>query len=343
MKNQELRLSLYKSGIILMLFVFFIYAFSAGDSGGITGTIGSIFSGILFLAGLVVAVAVSVVVMFGIYFAILYLYDKDVCVKTFGEFKVKIYELSQSCGCSCHTSCAPKEKPAPPVSEDDLTPLRSSQNRLDSQLSGLQSSVAAFEKTLSTVSSAVAGATEELANLDKRASSIEEMLENKATTDSVNDTAKKLADDIATIQGSVKPLADKISELETSLSSIGSDTDDSDTVKEELQDAINNSITGIKDELATLKKTIESLAQQPSEKDAAPKTEEDGSNRILSYFGKKNDEKKFVKLVADAVAKDMTYAQTGELLNDSLSAEAVEVIADHPSLTKDYIRLSRQK
>ena len=343
MKNQELRLSLYKSGIILVLFVFFIYAFSAGDSGGVTGTIGSIFSGILFLAGLVVAVAVSVVVMFGIYFGILYMYDKDVCAKTFGEFKVKISDLSQSCGCSCHTSCAPKEKPAPPVSEEDLSPLRSSQERLGSQLSGLQSSVAALEKTLSTVSSSVAGTTEELAKLDERASSVEETLESKATTDSVNDTAKKLTDQITTMQGSVKPLADKISELETSLSSLDSDADDGASAKEELQETVNNAISGIKDELATMKKSIEILASQPVETAAAPAMEEDSSHRILSYFTKKSDEKKFVKLVADAVAKEMTYAQTDELLNDSLSAEAAEVIADHPSLTKDYIRLSRQK
>jgi len=38
----------------------------------------------------------------------------------------------------------------------------------------------------------------------------------------------------------------------------------------------------------------------------------------------------------------MTYAQVGEFLNDSLSDDASDVIADHPSLTKDYIRICRQ-
>jgi len=47
MKNQELRSSLIKSGIILVLCVFFIYSFASGDSGGVTGTIGSLFSRIL--------------------------------------------------------------------------------------------------------------------------------------------------------------------------------------------------------------------------------------------------------------------------------------------------------
>lgn len=338
MKNQELRSSLYKSGIILVVLVFLIYAFAAPDSGGITGTIASLFSGILFLVGLIFAVAVSIVVMFGIYFGILYMYDKDTCSKTYDEFKTKVADLSKSCGCSCHSICTPSKKVAPPISDEDLNPLRSTQDKLTRQLATLQNSVASLEKTLSTVSSSITGTTEEIAKLDERAKSVEETLESKATTDSVDDTVKKLAGDITTLQGSVKPLADKISELESSLSSLGSEEDDTDN---ELQETVNNAVSGIKDELAAMKKAIESLSNQPSEKEEA-QDEEDTRHRILSYFSKKSDEKKFVALVAEAVGKEMTYAQVGEFLNDSLSAEACEVIDDHPSLTKDYIRICRQ-
>jgi peptidoglycan hydrolase CwlO-like protein len=332
MKNQELRSSLIQSGILIIVCIFFIYSFAVGDSGGVSGTLGSIFSGILFLSGLALAVVVSVLVMFGIYFGILYMYNQDTCKETYGEFKTKISESAKSLCSSCGSTCSSSQEIAPPINDQALDPLRSNQDRLGSQLSDLQSSVASLEKTLNTVSSSVITTAEEIAKLDERANSVDEVLEGKATTDSVDEAAKRFGGDITALQGSVKPLADKVSELETALSTSGSDEDD-------LQEKIDNAIGGINDELATLKKAIENLAAQPPVETASS---EDSSHRILSYFSSKSDEKKFIALVTKAVEKEMTYAQVGEFLNDSLSAEAAEVIADHPSLTKDYIRLCRQ-
>lgn len=91
MKNQELRSSLIKSGILLLVCVFFIYAFAVKDSGGVVGTIGSLFSGlmsgVIFLIGLILALAFSVAAMIGIYFGILALYNQEVCKKSWEEFK----------------------------------------------------------------------------------------------------------------------------------------------------------------------------------------------------------------------------------------------------------------
>ncbi len=339
MKNLELRSSLYKSGIILILFVFLIYSFAGSNSGGITGTIGSLFSGILFLLGLILAVAVSVLVMFGIYFGILYIYDKDTCSKTYDEFKSKVGNLSGSCGCSFHSTCSPSEELIQPISDEDLNPLRNNQKNLDNQLSDLQRNVQSLEKTLSTLLLSIAGTAEEMTNLKERANSVEESLEGKATSDAVADTATKLGSDIAALQTSVKPLAEQLAEVETSLSALSSEKDNTDN---QLQESVDTAINSIKDELASLRTSIESHPDQLSKK-VASSDEETGIHRILSYFGSKSDEKKFVDLVAQAVGEEMTYAQTGGLLNDSLSAEAAEIIADHPSLTKDYIRLSRQK
>ncbi len=338
MKNQELRSSLYKSGIILILFVFFIYAFAVTDSGGITGTISSLFSAILFLIGLVVAVAVSIVVMFGIWFGTLYMYDKDTCSKTYDEFKAKMANVSKSCGCSSDTTRSISKKAAPPTRDLDLTPLQNKQDALGSQLTTLQDNVAALEKGISTVSSSIALTTDGIATLGDRADSVEESLESKATKEAVDDASKKLSSDIAALQGSVKPLIDKISELESNVSALGNDEKNTD---DDLKETVNTAVSGIKDELAAMKNAIESLSAQPSIIEGEPE-EEDTSHRILSYFSKKNDEKKFVAVVAEAVSQGMTYAQVGELLNDSLSASASEVIDDHPSLTKDYIKICRQ-
>ncbi len=336
MKNQELQSSLVKSGILVILCVFFIYAFAAGDSGGVTGTISSLFYGTLFVIGLVFAVLLSIAIMFGIYFGILYLYDAETCSDTYEEFKVKLADSSKFINYSCSSKGSSKKVAVTAISDEDLSLLRSNQDKLGSQLTGLQASVASLEKTLSGVSSSITGTNEEIAKLDEKVASTSEELDSKATTESVDETTKKLATDITSLQTSVKPLSDKLTELETTLSSIGSDDEGSE---DDLQEKVDTTIDGIKTELATMKSSIESLASQAT---AASSEPEEDKHKMLSYFTKKDDEKKFIKLVDEAVKQGMTYAQVGEFLNDSLSEDASKIIGEHPSLTKDYIKVCRQ-
>ena len=337
MKNKELQSSLVKSGIILILAIFFIYAFAVGDSGGITGTFASLFSGILFLLGLTLALAVSVIVMFGIYFGILYMYDQDTSKKTYDEFKVKLAASSQSLSSLCSSRCSSTKEIIIPLQEEDLVPLRQNQDKLGNQLSNLQDSIKSLENSLSTVSSSLNATAEEFSRLAEKATETDEALEGKATTASVDEASKKLSADITSLQTSVKPLSEKLAELETSLSSL--DTEE-DMTGQDLQEKVDSALTGIQEELTSMKQSIEELASQPQQEGSEA---EASSHKILSYFTKKADEKKFIALVNKAVAQEMTYAETGEFLNDSLSTSASEVIADHPSLTKDYIRVCRQK
>ncbi len=337
MKNKELQSSLIKSGILTLLFIFFIYAFAVGDSGGVGGTICSIFSGTLFLLGLIVAVAVSIIVMFGIYFGILYLFDVEICKKTYAEFKIKLAASSKAFSGSCGSKCSPKtETVIVPISDEDLKPLRSNQDTLSNQLSGLENSVSSIEKTLSTVSASVADVSVEINELGNKAASIEEELQGKASTAAIDDSAKKLTADISALQNSVKPLGDKISELETTLSSLSGDDEDT---SDDLQDKLDTAINEIKDELKGMQESINSLASQPQEQSVETEKPE---HKLLAYFSNNDDVNQFVALVNEAVDKEMTYAQAGEFLTDSLSKDAVKVVTGHPSLTKDYIKVCRQ-
>ncbi len=330
MKNQELRSALIKSGTILILCVFFIYAFAAGESGGVLGTINSLLTGVVFLFGIVLAIIVSIAVMFGIYFGILYMHDSHVCKKTYGEFKTKLADFPTIINCSCPASCSTPEQSVISLSVEDLAPLHNNHNKIENNLSSLQNSVVSLEKALNSFSVSIT-------TLDGKLSNTEEELANKATTAAVDEASQKFSTVIADLQKTVKPLADKIEKLEKTLSSLNSaETDSDDNLQEKMDDAISS----IKDELVAMKSSIENIANAPA---ATPVSDTDPSNhRILSYFTQKADEKKFIQLVTDAVDKGMTYAQIGDFLNDSLSAEACEVIADHPSLTKDYIRTCRQ-
>jgi prefoldin subunit 5 len=342
MKNLELRSSLIKSAILLGLCIFFVYAFAANGSGGVFGTIGSLFSGVLFIAGLALAVIVSILVMFGIYFGIIYMYDKDVCRKTYDEFKDKVGGLSNNyagtLGLKCCSSTGSQTEIPPVSSDEDLTLLRSNHDELSGQLTSISDSVDSVEKTCSSLSTSVETLTEELNNLSTRATTIEEELESKAPVSSVEDSTSKLAADISNLEKSFQPLNDKMAELEKALSSFDTTEESTD---DSLQKKIDQAVSGLQGELKTLKESIENL-NQPVKK-AQESSGEEESHRILSYFANKKDKDQFTSLVEEAVAKEMTYAQAGELLNGSLSAGAAKIIGEHPSLTKDYIKVSRLK
>ncbi len=337
MKNLELRSSLIKSAIFLLLCVFFIYAFAASDSGGVTGTISSLFSGAVFLVGLVLALAVSVALMIGLYFGILSLYNKKVCKKTYDEFKTS---LSESSGPLTHyfaSTCCRAHAGPKKISEEDIAPLRDQQNVLNNQLSAIKQSVDSLEQTVTTLSSSVTGIAGEINTLATKAKTVEEDLEGKASTATIDESMQKLTGEISSIQNSVKPLTEKLTELENSIASM---TDEDEEEGVDLQELVNNAVSGLQEELAAVKASVVTLSTASQEEEVES---EETSHRILTYFANKKDEKQFAALVNKAVGKEMTYAQIGEFLNDSLSAENAEIIADHPSLTKDFIRICRQK
>lgn len=339
MKNQELRTSLIKSGVILTLCVFFIYAFAASDSGGVWGTIGSIFSGILFVIGLILAVTASIFVMFAIYFGILYMYNKETCKKTFEELKPQLMDTLNSLNISCPSKCFHSGNEPSSNSGQQLSAIQDRQNTLDSKLQTIQDNVDNLDTTLSTVSSSVVIASSEIAKLNERITLLANALEDRVTTETINNISAALEKELSVLKKTVHPLGEQISELASDFSSLQED-DSSKAPREDIKTAIDSLVTPLREELATVKKDLTALStRSPDDTTEKP---ESSSHRILSYFENKNDEKKFVTLVAEAVQKGMTYSEAGEFLNDSLSPQAAEVIADHPSLTKDYIRTIRQ-
>lgn len=336
MKNLELRSSLIKSGCLLGLLVFLIYAFAVESSGGIGGTISSLFSGGIFIVGLSIALLVSVVVMFGVYFGILYLYDPQVSVKTMDELKVNLNNVSTKIPIFTH--CCSRHSSVPPtvVTAEDLIPLCTAQENLKIQLTTINASVASTLKSLTTLTSSNNTTNEELSMLGEKMQTLEETIEGKASLELIDDSAKKLASDIIAIKSSITLLNDKISTLESTVDTL--DDGNSDDTDKAVQEKIDLAVTGLQKEIATLKKCITAQPVTSEETNTG-----DTSHRILSFFTKKDDKKKFIALVNESVEKDMTYAQANTLLNETLSKTAAAIIAEHPSLTKDYIREMRQK
>jgi len=344
MKNLELRSSLIKSGVLLALCIFFIYAFAVSDSGGVGGTIGSLISGITFLIGLSIALVVSVVVIFGIYFGILYLYNPDVSKNTYEEFKT--LSSTATANLPINTKCCvPKksEPAAPAISTEDLQSIEETQTKLAGRLDDIGSTVETLQKSLNGFAATLSDAKEEVSNLEEKTATVEEALESKAGTDAIDASSKKLTSELESLKGSLKPISDKLAGLEESISSLTSQ-EETDVEGEDVQALIEKAVGSLQGEIKAVQKEISQLsAAAPALTAKADNTTEDAAHRILSYFTKKADEKKFVASVKKAVDQEMTYAQVGEFLDDTLSKDASAIIADHPSLTKDYIRTIRQK
>lgn len=62
---------------------------------------------------------------------------------------------------------------------------------------------------------------------------------------------------------------------------------------------------------------------------------------IFTYFEKKQDALLFIEHVDKALRQQLTYAQIDDFLTKALPSEIDSILKDHPSLTKQYIRETR--
>lgn len=343
MKNQELRSSLTKSAIILILCIFFIYAFASGDSGGITGTIGSLFSGVLFLIGLSVALIVSVAVLFGIYFLILYFYNPELCSSSYADMKTRIGELSESMGCGC--CCVSSRTSSCDTSYTDTASEErySSQDSSAKQVKAIQRALNTLQDTFDASDTVAKKSTILLATIETRLTSVEEDIASRPTAESIESIANQVSVELDKVRNSLSTVQGAISDIESELAALKSTTEENNA--DEQQSQIDTAVAEIKEELSTIQTAIASINEAASVTTASTNNKtvnKDGEHRILSYFSTEDDTKQFTTKVTIAVKKGMTYAEIADFLDDSLSVEASEVIADHPSLTKDYIRICRQ-
>jgi hypothetical protein len=54
------------------------------------------------------------------------------------------------------------------------------------------------------------------------------------------------------------------------------------------------------------------------------------------------DKKKLQQIVTETMQEEMTYAQVTELLSRNVGKKTAKVLAEHPSLTKEFIRECRR-
>jgi predicted nucleic acid-binding Zn-ribbon protein len=187
-------------------------------------------------------------------------------------------------------------------------------------------------------------------------------------TEQVSDTGiseeeyNKMKSELSALQANNQKLQGNVSELETKNVKLTQDMDELSKMVSELKESeekINAAIAELSEQakqepdtaLTEQVKKLEEMytATNAAIEDLAGKLqalEESGSNDqqggIFSYIESADDQTLFTMAIQEAVDKEMTYAQIDEFLTENLSPELDQIIKDHPSLTKDYIRSVRK-
>ncbi len=341
MKNKELRLSVIKSGIILLIILACIWSIAGGSSGGLFAGIGSLitnlFSFVLFLLALFIGILFSVLVIVAIFFGAVYLYSSENAAEMYDQLLDTLTKQSKSFTLPAALSCKhyrSKDKNAEEVAllTKELSSLSAQQSGIRKDITGLANQLNTLQGTQTGLESTLKNSEDSLSSITASLESIENALTDKAPaelTDTVN-TIKKETD---SLNNSIQEVASRITIIEKNpLLDSDLSSQEENRQLEEIKEKINqieNKLTELND--AQAKQVV------PEES-----TEAEESHRILNYF-EKPERSKVAQLADETVEKEMTYAQAGKHLEANLNKKGKKIIKEHPSLTKDFIRSRRQK
>jgi prefoldin subunit 5 len=104
-------------------------------------------------------------------------------------------------------------------------------------------------------------------------------------------------------------------------------------------ESLQQKIESLESDLAAAQQTITETIEEQQGASAEEATEE---HRLFSYIEDPQEREKVQQLVLEALDKEMTYAQTADHVAENVSPATAKIIADHPALTKEFIRDSRK-
>lgn len=181
----------------------------------------------------------------------------------------------------------------------------------------------------------------------------EEYDKMKSELSSLQQTNQKLQSDVNALSADndkfkqdIQGLSSMVEELKASEEKINATlTELSEKVEKEPDTGLQDQVTKLEEMYKATTASIEDLVgklQALEEQEAqTADSKADLEGGIFSYIESVDDKDLFVLTVEEAVSKEMTYAQIDEFLTENLSAELDQIIKDHPSLTKDFIRSKR--
>jgi len=333
MKSNVMRGPLLKAGAVLLVFTLLVYFTSTSAEGSVWSSIAMIVVGAIRLVqwaiGMVIGLVFCLAVLIGIFLGAVAMVNRESAAQMYSSLKIIVGEwvtsgIAALSGARCKAAASSGADSAP-AQAVDTTKIDEIHALLESRLSDLTDKIHELEAKMSAfvsvdklekVAGEVTASGDALQNLKDLLAGLEERVE---------DAAKKLED-----VSSDKLLGDlphRVKSIEqqdvASKEDINSLVDLVERLQQDIQEGISNTA-------------------QPAEEAGSEQSSGDGEHRLFSYFDDIADQQKIQEIVESTLKKDMTYAQVMDLLVTEMGAEKGQIIADHPSLAKDFIRQCRR-
>ena len=327
MNKKDFKNPLIQSGAILLLVFLLISIVAGSGSQGVLSSIGALISGIfstvIFIIGLSIAIVVSIAVLVGVYLAAVYFYSADKGRNLIDQLKAAVCSLySKVKGTQVKARfTAPKTSESEPEAKAAATARQSVETAPLKQSPAKQAAAEppAYNWTI----------------LESKIDSLDSRLSELAQSSSANSewisSLQKRLDELSVDAAGEEKLAvveETHQKLSEQLQAIGTEVEASSAHIQKLEQQFGEDLNGLKEELAAL-----------HDKTSVPEV----ISGILSYIDSAEDRDKITDKAKEAIARGMTYAQIDDFFKASLSPEVYQELAAHPRLTKDFLRSIKKK
>lgn len=325
-----MRKPLLQSALVLLA-VLIIIGFVAGSGaegffGGITSIVMGILYTALFAFALAISLVISVVLLIAIFIGATAIYSPDKARYMFYGLQQRMSELTLSWMGSRGKASSADASTATGVSGQTQEAQQSyaTSGSLQNIREELFEELNIIKKNLNSLYEKNNSTDQTLAEMDKSVSRLSDSTINErldqveAQQEEIQTRLDKFLQQIDTLSATIKSREEQTQKQEKALSASQSDIQ-----------LLSSGVDELRNNLIQLKESSEKKESAVSEKE---------EHRIFSYLEKETDKKQFAKLIEEAVQENMTYAEIDEFLSKSLPKKVDEIIKEHPSLTKEYIR-----
>ena len=327
MNKKDFKNPLIQSGAILLLVFLLISIVAGSGSQGVLSSIGALISGIfstvIFIIGLGIAIVVSIAVLVGVYLAAVYFYSADKGRNLVDQLKAALCSLySKVKGTQLKAKFT-----APKTSESEPEPKAAAATRQSVEPAPVKQSPA----TQASAEPPAYNWTILESKIDSLDSRLSELAQSSSANSEWISSLQKRFDELSVDVAGEEKLAAVVEthqKLSEQLQAIGTEVEASSANIQKLEQQFGEDLNGLKEELAAL-----------HDKTSVPEV----ISGILSYVDSAEDRDKITDKAKEAIARGMTYAQIDDFFKASLSPEVYQELAAHPRLTKDFLRSIKKK
>ncbi|MDH3330394.1 MAG: hypothetical protein OEM01_14280 [Desulfobulbaceae bacterium] len=343
MRNNMLRAPLIKSAVLLAAFSLIIYLTVSSPEGSLWSSIGAIFYTVFKAAqlavGLILALFVCFAVLMGIFFGCIAMISRESAVKMYDQLRQFVQDKFNAV--QSLTRMGGRQE-AQDSSDDSFPRLDKIPTQINISLENVRKSQRALEEKVFALQSRI-----EQTEQDESITKLSDWL--RAEEEKTQDVQASLDLVDQQIQQLKKQTEDMLEKLESISSEFSSKqvTGRIETLEKNNNDcfagvsSLQEKIDSLYREMNDLRKSLSRALKEKGE--ISPAQDDEVEHRLFSYIENSQDKEKIVRLVAETLDQDMTYAQVTEHVSANVSPKTAGILAEHPTLTTDYIREYRKK